>query len=394
MAQKRPHPKSCDCLRSTLAVFCVLAAGLAGCIPITTSSVTGPEERLERAVRPSGAPDVALLPHPDQVGWTVVVTQVHERELAITRTVEERRTHYFLNPLVAPVGLIGCAAGGWALALSLLAPHLLSADLPTLTQNACLQAIMVDRSAPKLTRTRQVAHTAFTNENRPLPGVSLTLAWTGDQPITVHYTTDTEGRAIVRLSHLGTALQHTHGAFAALPSGAVALSVSYEGQSLAHWRPAIPAGAIEAAHRNAPVMAPAERWPVEPIATLEIEAHAPEQRLLEARLTRVLLAQGIRVVAPADTLATLQRELERSLNGSVEDTGAVGPGHWLGPTLVIVAHLHQDAARADVSVKVVNLRTREVVARIEVPAGPHDLAVALDVAVSQIADALRTRAPR
>jgi hypothetical protein len=373
----------------------VLAAGLAGCIPITTSSVTGPEERLERAVRPSGAPDVALLPHPDQLGWTVVVTQVHEHELAITRTVEERRTHYFLNPLVAPVGLIGCAAGGWALALSLLAPHLLSADLPTLTQNACMQAIMVDRSATKLTRTRQVEHTAFTKENRPLPGVSLTLTWTRDPRIAVHYTTDTEGRAIVRLSHLITVLQHTHGSFAtALPPDAVDLTVSHEGHTLARWQPILPAGAIEAARHTAPGMAPAERWPVDLIATLEIDGHATERRMVDARLTRALLAQGIRVVAPADTLATLQRELERSLNGSVEETGAVGPGHWLGPTLVIVAHLYQDATRTDVSVKVVNLRTREVVARIEVPAGPHDLAVALDVAVSQTAEVLRARAPR
>lgn len=395
MTQQDRHPKAIDSLRSTITVFCFLASGLAGCIPITTNSVTGPEERQERSVRPSGPPEVSLLPHPDHLGWTVVATQFHEREIDITRTVEERRIHYFLNPLAVPVGMIGCAAGGWALALSLFAPHVLSTDLLTMTQEACMRAIMLDRSAPTLARTRKVESKEFQKDKRPLPDASLTLAWTSDKRIAVHYATDIEGRAIVRLSHLVTAIQHKHGAIATLPSsGDVALSVSYENQPLAQWRPVIPAGASEAALHNAPIMTPAERWPLELIATLDIEGTSTDRRLLETRLTRALLAQGIRVVAQADTLATLRRELERSLNGSVADTGGGGPGHWLGPTLVIAAHLHRDSARADVSIKVVNIRTSEVLARIEVPAGPNDIALALDVALSQTEDALRTRAPR
>lgn len=190
-----------------LTIVSVLLLG-SGCVPVTDRIIPGHLVSQERATHESGDPEVSVQPHPDNQGWTVTVAQPMVREIQVTRRIQIERHWYYWNPLTLPVGLFACPSTAWAWALSLLMPYESAQTRRQLvddTVEVCLLALMIARSKPE--RTAETITTERREEPDALPvrEGQVTLEWNGPEPVAVAYPLGPDGRAIVRMSHLGSA---------------------------------------------------------------------------------------------------------------------------------------------------------------------------------------------
>lgn len=374
-----------------------IAISQTSCLRVTDRIIPGPSIRQETGVTSHGTPEASLLPHPDHRGWTVRVIQPLMRRIDVVRSQQEEQHAYYLNPLTLPVGLFACPSSVWGWGLSAIAT-IVSPDRQLerhqewldLTWTSCLMALMIARTDRQLTAVETVVEHKLEPDSRPLREGRVTLSWRGEREVLVTYPIDADGRALIRLGHLATALRQDHIAFAAVPPGRLELAAWHQDRLLNRWPLEVTAEQLEAAVRlEMPVMAPRGRWPRSLVFKLVMDPLPPRLPDPRSTIERLLLQQGLPVVASEEQQVLVRREIERNLQAMVEDDHAAGPGHWRAATVLVLLAGHRDADRSGVTLSCLNVRTRELLARIVVTAGPDGLPGALDVAAMRFQDVLR-----
>lgn len=367
------------------------------CYTVTDRSISGPSVRRDIGVTSLGTPEVTLIHHPDDQGWTVSVTQPLHRHVEIVRSERKEQHSYYPNPFAIPAGMFACPSSVWGWFWSAVAtipdPTRQLGQRKALvdfTFTSCLMALSIVRTDQKVKDIEMVVDHKLEPDSRPLAEGRVTLSWQGTRDVSVPYPVMADGRAIVRVSHLATALQQHEVSFTAVPHGRIELVAWHRDQVLRRWPVEVTAEQLEAAvHMETPVMAPRSRWPrslVFKIATESLPAARPDS---VSTVQDLLVQQGLTVVASEAQQPLVLRELEQNLTGLVEDDLAIGPGHWRAATVLVLITGSSDANQSGVSVSCINVQTRELLARLDVTAGPEGFSGALDVLAIRFQNLLR-----
>lgn len=380
-----------------LLFLCGVLLAQTSCVTVTDRiiPVTGVREDVRVVV--SGVPQATLLAHPDHQGWTVSLTQPVLRHVEIVRTERKEQHSYYPNPFAIPAGMFACPSSIWGwfwTAVATIPDPKRQLEKRTalvdFTFTSCLMMLSIVRTDRNVSDVETVVEHQMEPNTRPLTEGRITLSWQGTHHVTVPYPVNGDGRAIVRLSHLATALRQQGLSFTTVSRGRMYLVARYRDQELRRWPLDVTADQLEAAMRiETPVMAPRSRWPhslVFKVANESLPAALPDPlKTMEG----LLVQQGLTVVASEAQQTLVRQALAQNLDGLVEDDLAIGPGHWRAATVLVLFSGSNGTDRSGVSVSCLNIQTRELLARIDVTAGPEGLSGALDVLASRFQDVLR-----
>jgi hypothetical protein len=367
------------------------------CLTVTDRVIPGSTLRQESSVASQGAPGAHFVIHPDHQGWTVSLTQSLLRHVEIVRTERKEEHSYYPNPFAIPAGMFACPSSVWGWFWSAVA----SIPDPTrqfeqrkaltdFTFASCLMALSIVRTDSKVKDVETVVEHKQEPDSRPFIEGRVTLSWQGTRDVIVPYPVTADGRAIVRVSHLATALQQHEVSFTAVPHGRIELVAWHRDQVLRRWPVEVTAEQLEAAvQMETPVMAPRSRWPRSLVFKIAMESLPAARPDPVSTVQGLLVQQGLPVVASEAHHPLVRRELEQNLNGLVEDDLAIGPGHWRAATVLVLITGSYDANQSGVSVSCVNVQTRELLARLDVSAGPEGFSGALDVLAIRFQNLLR-----
>lgn len=367
------------------------------CVTITDRTIPGPSIQRETNVTLQGTPEAQLVLHPDHQGWTVTLTQPLLRHLETMRTERKEQHAYYPNPLAIPAGMFACPSSAWGWFWNAVAtipdPKRQLEQRKALldfTFTSCLMALSIVRTDRKMTDVETVVEHKLEPDWRPLTNGRVTLSWQGTRDVTVPYPVNADGRAIVRLSHLATAVRQQGIPMTTIPRGRLELVAWHRDQVLRRWDVEMTADQLEAAVQlETPIMAPRSRWPrslVFKLASESLPAALPDPlRTIQG----LLVQQGLTVVASDAQQTLVRQELAQNLSGLIEDDLTMGPGHWRAATVLVLLGGFQGADRSGVSVSCLNIQTRELLARIDVTAGPEGLSGALDVLAARFQHLLR-----
>ena len=378
-----------------ISVVWLLAFSLMlGCLSVTDHTNQGPIVRTEHATSDEGKPSALLLLHPDDLGWTVITRQPIVREIHEIRRTQGKRHTYYWNPLTLPAGIFACPASVWGWAWSLLtplAPLDMRRNLLEFTKESCLLLLMIARSKPEVFDEETKMDTLFEQDSRPFLDGTLALIWEGHQTVTVPYPIGADGRTVVRIQHLITALRHNGPEMPMLSGARIHLVVSHGTEVLAQWPLVIrPAMLTAAGHETDPSMAPASRWPRPLVIKTRFDNR---QTPVEGRLIHLLLAHRLTLAVSNEAQQHLRQELELTLSGVMDDHVTPSVGHWTAPTVLLTVKTQQSAGSTDLSLQFLNIRTGELLAHITAQAGPHALELVTDVAMAKVDELIRKVAP-
>lgn len=343
-----------------------------------------------------GPPEAHLLIHPDHQGWTINLTQPLLRHIEVIRSERKEQHSYYPNPLAIPAGMFACPSSAWSWFWNAVATipdpkrqleqHKALVDF---TLTSCLMALSIVRTDRKIKDIETVTDHKMESDSRPLTEGHVTLSWLGMRNITVPYRPNAEGKAIIRLNHLARALRQHGISFATVPRGRIELVAWHHDQMLDQWPIEVTSQQLETSIRlEEPVMASGNRWPrslVFKIAHESLPSNLPDPL---AAVQALLVQQGLTVVASDAQQTLVRQELAQNLSGLIEDDLTMGPGHWRAATVLVLLRGFQGADRSGVSVSCLNIQTRELLARIDVTAGPEGLSGALDVLAARFQDLL------
>lgn len=391
-------PSSKTCVATLLyLLFGCLFVTQQSCLTVTDRTIPGSTVKREINSAPQGPPEAHLIMHPDYQGWTVSLTQPLRRHVEIVRTERKERHFYYPNPLAIPAGMFACPSSVWGWfwnAVATIPDPQRQLDqrkaLVDFTFTSCLMALSIVRTDRKLTDVETVAEYKVEPDSRPFAEGRVTLSWQGTRDVTVPYLVNAHGQAIVRLSHLATAVRQHGVPMTTIPRGRLELVAWHRDQVLRRWTLEVTADQLETAVQlETPVMAPRARWPhslVFKLASESLPAALPDpHRTIQA----LLVQQGLTVVASDDQQRLVRDELAQHLSGLIEDDLPLGPGHWRAATVLVLLGGFQGADRSGLSLSCLNIQTRELLARIDVTAGPEGLSGALDVLAARFHDVLR-----
>ncbi len=368
-----------------------------GCLTVTDRVIPGKAVRQETVVRQQGPPEPHLLIHPDHQGWTVSLTQPLLRDVEIVRSEQKEQHSYYPNPFAIPAGMFACPSSVWGWFWGAVA----TVPDPTrqleqrkalvdFTFTSCLMALSIVRTDQKVTDVETVLEHKQEPDSRPFTEGRVTLSWQGTRDVSVPYPITADGRAIVRVSHLATALQQHEISFTAVPHGRIELVAWHRDQVLRRWPVEVTAEQLEAAvQMETPVMVPRSRWPRSLVFKIAMESLPAARPDPVSTVQDLLVQQGLTVVASEAQQPLVRRELVQNLTGLVEDDLAIGPGHWRAATVLVLITGSSDANQSGVSVSCVNVQTRELLARLDVTAGPEGFSGALDVLAIRFQNLLR-----
>jgi len=241
-----------------------LLSSLSAGITITGQIVPGTVHRQDEAVMAAGPPQAEMLPYPDRLGWTVRVGQPLSHLTTLVWSQRAQHHHYYLNPLILPVGLVACPASPWAWAWTAVFAVLASPsqrhsppDLRDFTWTSCLMAFMNARSEPRWVKTETVIENRVEPDFRPMAGGTAILTWQGPHAVRVSSPVESDGRAIRRLAHLATAFRHEGFQFSADEHTTIELALWYQDKLLNQWSLPVRAETLQAATRlDIPIVAP------------------------------------------------------------------------------------------------------------------------------------------
>ncbi len=367
------------------------------CVTVTDRIIPGTTVRQDSQIITSGAPQATLLVHPDHQGWTIALIQPLLRHIETVRTERKEQHFYYPNPLAIPAGIFACPSSAWGWFWNAVAtipdPKRQLEQRKALvdfTFTSCLMALSIVRTDRKMTDVETIIEDTIESDSRPLTDGRVALSWQGTRDVTVPYPVNADGRAIVRLSHLATAARQHGVPMMTIPRSRLELVAWYRDQVLRRWTVEVTTDQLEAAvHMETPVMAPRSRWPRSLVFKIANESLPAALSDPLKTVQGLLVQQGLTVVASDDQLTIVRQELAHNLSGLVEDDLAIGPGHWRAATVLVLLSGSNGTNRSGMSVSCLNIQTRELLARIDVTAGPEGFSGALDVLASRLQNVLR-----
>jgi hypothetical protein len=237
------------------------------CITVTDRAIPGSTIRQETAVTSQGVPGGHRVIHPDHQGWTVSLTQPLLRHVESVRSERKEQHSYYPNPFAIPAGMFACPSSvwGWFWTTVAMIPDPTRQleqrkALVDFTVTSCLMALSIVRTERTVQKVETVVEHKLEPDSRPLTDGRVTLSWKGARDVSVSYPVMADGRAIVRVSHLATALRQHEVSFTAVAHGRMELVAWYRDQVLRQWPVEVTADQLEAAvHMETPVMAPRNR---------------------------------------------------------------------------------------------------------------------------------------
>ena len=365
---------------------------LNGCIPITERLTEGPAFKQEETILEHGSLQVQVLPHPDSQGWTVSFSQPILREIEEIRHITAVRRYYYFQPLALPAGLFACPTSAWAWAWNLLTPTAspeMRRNLMHYTVEACLLALIIARSDRQSTVESTVLSKRLEPDTITAREGHITVRWNGPKQVDLSYPIDEDGRAVIRLTHLATAIQNAGYDMPNIPAVTVSLSVWHKNQLQSNRPLEITATAIQAVGRHqVPATAGTERWPRPLVMTVRFQGNASKVLGIEDYLSRIALRHHVPLITSEEIRPLLRQELEHIMSGGTEDQTAVSPGHWLAPTVLLTVRAEETTTGSVLSLQCHNIHTGELLAHIATPAGPNGLGLAKDVALARLDDVL------
>lgn len=378
--------------RGLLALTTAAYLVLEGCIPITEAVKEGPVVKEVKGVHDQGAIQVNLLPHPDNQGWTVRLSQPVLRELEERRDVTALRRYYYWQPLALPAGLFACPTSAWAWAWHVVTPMAaaeIRRNLAHYTIEACLLTLMIAKSDLKRTVEDKVVSTRFEPDSFPVREGHLTLRWNGPKQVELSYPIDTDGQAVVRLGHLATAIQNAGYGLHDIPTTEISLEVWHDNQLQSKQLLQISPAALRATARHQePAIARTDRWPRALVMKVRIQGDTSKVLGIEGHLSRMALRHHVPLITSEEVRPLLRLELRHIMSGITEDQTAVSPGHWLAPTILLTVQAEETTTGSVLSLQCHNIHTGELLAHIGIPYGPDGLGQAKDLALSIFDNAL------
>lgn len=366
---------------------------LNGCIPITERLTEGPAFKQEETIHEHGSFQVQVLPHPDSQGWTVRLSQPILREIAEVRHMTAVRRYYYLQPLALPAGLLACPSSVWGWAWNLLTPTAspeIRRNLMNYTVEACLLALMIARSDRQGIVESTVISKRLEPDTIAVREGHVTVRWNGPKQVELSYPIDEDGRAVIRLGHLATAIQNAGYGLHNLSAAQVSLWVWHDSRLQSkHLLEITPTALQMAARHQIPAIARAERWPRPLVMTVRFQGNASKVLGIEDYLSRIALRHHIPLITSEEIRPLLRQELEHIMSGGTEDQTAVSPGHWLAPTVLLTVRAEETTTDSVLSLQCHNIHTGELLAHIAIPAAPDGLGLAMDSALSRLDDGLR-----
>lgn len=365
---------------------------LNGCIPITERLTEGPAFKQEETIHEHGSFQMQVLPHPDSQGWTVRLSQPILREIDEIRHVTAVRRYYYFQPLAVPAGLFACPTSAWAWAWNLLtpmAPPEIRRNLLNYTVESCLLALMIARS----NRQRTVESTVISKRLEPdtiaVREGHVTVRWNGPKQVELSYPIDEDGRAVLRLGHLATAIQDAGYGLHNIPAAQVSLWVWHDNRLQSKQLLEITPTALQmAARHQVPAIARTERWPRPLVMKARFQGTTSKVLGIEEYLSRIALRHHVPLITSDEIRPLLRLELEHIMSGITEDQTAVSPGHWLAPTVLLTVRAEETSTGSVLSLQCHNIHTGELLVHIGIPAGPDGLGLAKDVALARLDDVL------
>lgn len=365
---------------------------LNGCIPINERLTEGPVFQQDHAIHEHGNIQIYVLPHPDNEGWTVSLSQPILREIAEVRHMTAIRRYYYLQPLALPAGLFACPSSAWGWAWNLLTPTAspeIRRNLMNYTVEACLLALMIARSDRQGIVESIVISKRLEPDTITVREGHVTVRWNGPKQVELSYPIDEDGRAVIRLGHLATAIQNAGYRLHNIPAAQVSLWIWHDNRLQSKQLLELTPAALQmAARHQVPAIARTERWPRPLVMKTRFQGNTPKFLGIEEYLSRITLRHHVPLITSDEIRPLLRLELEHIMSGITEDQTAVSPGHWLAPTVLLTVRAEETTTRSLLSLQCHNIHTGELLAHIAIPAGPDGLGVAMDVALSRLDDGL------
>lgn len=357
------------------------------CISVTDRVIPDRTFRYDHDVLLDGPPQATLSVHPDHQGWTVAVAQPLKRHIEFIQSQRQEQHYYYFNPLAFPAGAFACPSSGWGWFWTAFAAVLDPRNqtrhhnaLRDFTWESCLMALMIVRTKPEIGSVDSIVEHRSESDSRPVTDGRVTVSWqTSPQDTVLSYPLH-EGRALVRLAHIATILRdHT---ISSSGRRTLQLSAWHQNRLLRQWPIEVTADTLRtSAQAETPVMAPHSRWPREPVFKI-VSINMPKITTdPEGSFLRLLVQHGLTAVASDTQQMVVRQEIAKNLDGMIEDTNTMGPGHWKAANTLLLITSDQHNGGWVLSVSCVDIRTRELLARLDVAAGPDDLQSALDVAL-------------
>lgn len=380
------------CVRALPLTALSTALILNGCIPINERLTEGPVFQQDRAIHEQRNLQAHVLPHPDHEGWTVSLSQPILREIEEIRHVTAVRRYYYFQPLALPAGLVACPTSAWAWAWNLLTPTAspeIRRNLMNYTVEACLLALMIARSDLHSTVENTVLLKRLEPDTITVREGHVAVRWNGPKQVELSYPIDEDGRAVIRLGHLATAIQNAGYDMPNIPVATVTLSIWHKNQLRLNQPLDITPTTIQTAGRHQmPAIARIERWPRPLVMKVRFQGNTSKYFDIEEYLSRIALRHHIPLITSEEIRPLLRLELEHIMSGITEDQTAVSPGHWLAPTVLLTVRTEETTTGSVLSLQCHNIHTGELLAHIATPTAPNKLGLAMDTILSRLDDGL------
>lgn len=335
---------------------------LSGCNTGLTHDAIG-EPRVEQVIRervPLGSPTLSLIPHDDELGWTISVTQPHTETRVIQEAQDWETKRYVLFPPSFVLGLIQCPIG---LLFSTITSDILGADARDYGCQRLLMREPVEGSVRTTTPEDIREETVETIE--PLRGGEVVYGWPDSSLPSTHVKLDQLGRASIRLSHVLGHMSQDQMSNIAINGNEPLLKISQHGTLVVSQTLPVSQKQILRAKKQAVDPLPAERFPDRMVVTIKAADPAVKESLEDW-----VLRQGWCLVAGAARHAMIIDELREQYSGRVAEAELVSLGRLVPPTTLLEALHQHDVTSRRLTVRVVDVSTGEAVGTVTA-SGPH-----------------------
>ncbi|GJL52609.1 MAG: hypothetical protein NPIRA01_38360 [Nitrospirales bacterium] len=335
---------------------------LSGCNTGLTREAIG-KPRVEHVIRervPSGSPTLSLVPHDDELGWTISVTQPHTETRVIQEAQDWETKRYVLFPPSFVLGLIQCPIG---LLFSTITFDMLGADARDYGCQRLLMREPVDGTIQ--TTTQRDTRKEVIESIEPLHGGEFVYGWPDASLPSIRANLDQHGQTSLRLSHVLGQMSQDELSNTIIQEDELVLEISQHGTKLVSQTLPMSHKALLTAKKQAMTPLPAERFPDRMVVTIKAADPAVKEALEDW-----VLRQGWCLAAGAARHAMIIDELREQYSGRVAETELVSLGRWVPPTTLLEATHQHDVTSRRLTVRVVDLNAGETLGTVTASGPP------------------------
>lgn len=343
----------------TISLSLIGAIGLAvltGCGTGLTREAMG-EPRVEYMIRErvsTGTPTLSLIPHDDQLGWSISVTQPHTETRVIQETQDWETTRHVWFPPSFVLGLIKCPLG-------LLFPTITSDMLGADARDYGCQRLLMHEPVEGTVRTttQENMREETVERTEPLRGGEVVYGWPETSLPAIRVKLDQLGHASLRLSHVLEPQSQSGIVTDSMKKDELRLEVSRHGTRLVTQKLPVTTEQMTRARKQARAPLPADRFPDRIVVTIKASDPA-----VQSLLEYWVLQRGWCLAAGSARHAMIVDELREQYSGRVAEVELVSLGKWVPPTTILEATLHHDEHSRRLTLRAADLNAGEALGTV------------------------------